>query len=164
MKAIEFDATISPDGKIDVAKPLRDALPQKPVRVILLWKEQDEEEAAWQEAALSIFREGDGPYDVLYDHGCRTATPKDNQEVSEISFVIPSEVVQTTRMTEGELAREMGVLLFQMEKLTLGQASRLAGMSQLQFQHLLASRQIPVHYDVAEFEEDVKTLRELGRL
>jgi hypothetical protein len=68
MKAIEFDTTILPDGKIDVPEPLRDALPPQPVRVILLWTEQEEEEAAWQEAALSIFREGDGPYDALYDN------------------------------------------------------------------------------------------------
>jgi len=81
-----------------------------------------------------------------------------------MGLVIPAEIVQATRMTEAELAQEIAVFLFQKEKLTLGQASRLAGMSQLQFQHLLASRQIPVHYDVAEFEEDLKTLRELGRL
>ena len=37
-------------------------------------------------------------------------------------------------------------------------------MSYLEFQHLLASRQIPVHYDVAEFEQDLETLGELGRL
>jgi predicted HTH domain antitoxin len=55
----------------------------------------------------------------------------------------------------------MPVLLFEKEKLTLAQASHLAGVSRLQFQHLLASRQIPVHYDVAEFEEDLRTLQEL---
>ena len=49
-------------------------------------------------------------------------------------------------------------------ELTLGQASSLAAMSQLEFQRLLASRQITIHYGVAEFEEDLKTLRELGRL
>ena len=81
-----------------------------------------------------------------------------------MSLVIPAEIVQATHMTEAELAQEIAVLLFQKEKLTLEQASRFAGMSQLQFQHLLASRQIPVHYDVADFEVDLKTLRELGRL
>ncbi len=68
MKAIEFNATILPDGKIDVPELLRDTLPHEPVRVILLWTEQEEEEAAWQEAALSIFRAGDGPHDALYDN------------------------------------------------------------------------------------------------
>jgi len=67
-------------------------------------------------------------------------------------------------MTPEELRQEIAVLLFQKDKLTLGQASQLAGINWLQFQHLLASRQIPIHYDVVEFEEDLKTLRELGRL
>lgn len=81
-----------------------------------------------------------------------------------MNVIIPDEILQATRMTEEELRQEIAILLFQKEKLTLGQASRLAGMSQLQFQHLLASRQISVHYDVAEFEEDLKMLKELGRL
>jgi len=34
-------------------------------------------------------------------------------------------------------------------------------MSQLPFQFLLASRQIPIHYDVAEFEADLQTLKEV---
>ena len=75
---------------------------------------------------------------------------------------IPDDILQATRMSEEELKRELAILLFQKEKLTLGQARRLAGMNLLQFQHLLASRQIPVHYDVAEFEEDLKALQELG--
>ena len=75
---------------------------------------------------------------------------------------IPDDILQATRMSAEELKRELAILMFQREKLTLGQASRLAGMNLLQFQHLLASRQIPVHYDVAEFEEDLKALRELG--
>jgi hypothetical protein len=68
MRAIEFNTTILSDGKISLPESLHDVIPQKPVRVILLWTEQEEEEAAWQEASLSIFREGDGPYDALYDN------------------------------------------------------------------------------------------------
>jgi predicted HTH domain antitoxin len=81
--------------------------------------------------------------------------------MDKMSLVIPDEILQATGMSEAELRQEIAVLLFQKEKLTLGQASRLAGINQLQFQHLLASRQIPVHYDVSELEEDLKTLREL---
>ena len=81
-----------------------------------------------------------------------------------MSLVIPDTILHTARMTAAELAQEVAVLLYQKEKLTLGQASQLAEMSQLQFQHLLASRRIPVHYDVAEFEADLDTLREMGRL
>jgi predicted HTH domain antitoxin len=81
-----------------------------------------------------------------------------------MSVIIPDEILLTTRMSEAELMQEIAVMLFQKEKLTLAQASRLAGMNRLQFQHLLASRQIPVHYDVAEFESDIKTLQEMGYL
>ena len=76
--------------------------------------------------------------------------------------VLPDDVLQATGMTAEELRQEIAVLLFQKEKLTLSQASRLAAMNRLQFQHLLASRDIPVHYDTAEFEADLKTLKELG--
>ena len=79
-----------------------------------------------------------------------------------MGLVIPDDILQATRMSEEELSQEIAILLFQKEKLTLGQASRLARMSRLQFQHLLASRHIPVHYDVAEFEEDLNTLKELA--
>ena len=81
-----------------------------------------------------------------------------------MSLVISDDVLETARITAAELAQEISVLLYQREKLTLGQAAKLAQMSQLQFQHLLASRSIPVHYDVSEFEADLQTLREMGRL
>jgi predicted HTH domain antitoxin len=67
-------------------------------------------------------------------------------------------------MSADELMQELAVTLFQREKLTLGQASRLARMGCVQFQHLLASRRIPVHYDVADFEADLQTLRGMKRL
>ena len=81
-----------------------------------------------------------------------------------MSILISDDILQSARLTEDEFKQEIAVLLFQKEKLTLAQASRFAGMSRLQFQHLLASRNIPVHYDIAEFEEDLKTLKESGRL
>lgn len=80
-----------------------------------------------------------------------------------MSIVIPDDIFQATRMTEAEMRQEIAVLLFSKEKLTLGQASRLADMSMLQFQHLLAGRAIPCHYDMAEFDEDLKTLDSLSR-
>jgi predicted HTH domain antitoxin len=80
---------------------------------------------------------------------------------TKMSVVIPDEILHAARMTEEEFKQEIALFLFEKNKLTLAQASRLAGVSRLQFQHLLASRQIPVHYDVAEFEEDLRTLQAL---
>ncbi|MBV9389176.1 MAG: UPF0175 family protein [Chroococcidiopsidaceae cyanobacterium CP_BM_ER_R8_30] len=81
-----------------------------------------------------------------------------------MAVVIPDEVLKSAQMTETELKQEIALMLFHKEKLTLAQASRLAGMPRIQFQHLLASRQIPIHYDIAELESDIATLRETGYL
>jgi predicted HTH domain antitoxin len=59
--------------------------------------------------------------------------------------------------------QELALTLFQQERLTLAQASHLAGMSQLEFQALLAQRQIPIHYGIEEFREDLETLRRVNR-
>ncbi len=67
-------------------------------------------------------------------------------------------------MSKPEIKRELALALFQQERLTLGQARRLAGMTHLDFQALLGERQIPIHYGVDEFREDLRTLRQMGRL
>jgi predicted HTH domain antitoxin len=81
-----------------------------------------------------------------------------------MNIIVPDEILTITRMTEAEMRQEIAVMLFQKEKLTLAQASRFAGINRIAFQHLLASRQIPVHYDVEDFEQDIKNLQEIGRL
>ncbi len=81
-----------------------------------------------------------------------------------MSLTIPDALLQAAHMSEAELRQEIAVLLFQRDKLTLAQASRFAHLSRLQFQHVLASRQIPLHYDVTDVEEDLHTLHRLGRL
>lgn len=80
-----------------------------------------------------------------------------------MSVTIPDEVLQAARMSEAELRQELAVLLYEKDRLTLAQASRLSGLERLRFQQLLASRGIPVHYDVEDFERDLATLRDLGR-
>ncbi len=84
--------------------------------------------------------------------------------VTNMTLTIPDDLLSTTRMSEKEILQELAVTLFTREKLTLAQASRLAQLNRYQFQHLLASRNISIHYDVAEFEEDIATLNRLGRL
>ena len=77
---------------------------------------------------------------------------------------IPEDILHSARMTSDELKREIAVLLFQKQRLTLGQASQLAVMPTAEFQHLLASRDIGPHYDVEDLEDDVETLCKLGRV
>lgn len=77
---------------------------------------------------------------------------------------LPGQILSLTGMTEQELRLEIAIMLFQREKLTLAQASKLSQLDFLQFQHLLASRKISVHYDIEELEQDLSTLKDLGRM
>lgn len=81
-----------------------------------------------------------------------------------VSIEIPQEVLHAARMTPEDIKRELALLLFQQGKLSFGKAREMAGMTVWAFQHLLGSREIPIHYDVAEYEEDLATLQTLGRL
>ena len=81
-----------------------------------------------------------------------------------MAITVPDDILAAAQMSEPELVRELAVTLFQQERLTLAQASRMAEMSQLAFQALLAGRQIPVHYGVEEFREDMRTLHRTERL
>ena len=83
---------------------------------------------------------------------------------SKISIEIPHEVIHATRMTPEELKRDLAVYLFQQGKLSFGKAREMTGMTVWAFQQLLGSREIPIHYDLADYEEDLTTLKELGRL
>ena len=58
----------------------------------------------------------------------------------------------------------MALHLYAQGRLSIGKARELAGMALWEFRQLLASRRIAPHYDAADLDEDVATLRELGRL
>lgn len=79
-----------------------------------------------------------------------------------MSLVISDDIIQVSGLSEREFLIEIVIMLFQQEKISLGKASELLEMHRMQFQRLLADRGICVHYDVAEFQEDLKTLQEMG--
>jgi predicted HTH domain antitoxin len=67
-------------------------------------------------------------------------------------------------MTPEGLKQELAIHLFEQGKLSFGKARELADVTVWQFQQLLGSRGIPVHYDVSDYEEDLATLKDLGQL
>ncbi len=81
-----------------------------------------------------------------------------------VLFEIPREVLRASRMTEDDLRRELALHLFEEEKLSFGKARELAEMSVWDFQKLLGSRGLPVHYDAEAYENDRETLTWLGRI
>ncbi len=81
-----------------------------------------------------------------------------------MSIIISDEILASTRMTEDEMKLEIAIMLFQKDKLTLAQASRIAGINRIAFQHILASRQIPIHYGIEDLKQDLENLQKMGRL
>ncbi|MBN2536092.1 MAG: UPF0175 family protein [Spirochaetales bacterium] len=58
---------------------------------------------------------------------------------------------------ESEIKCKLAVYLFQENKLSFGQARQLAEMNIWDFIDVLRSHKVPLHYDLSEYEEDLKT-------
>lgn len=74
---------------------------------------------------------------------------------------IPDQIIEQSGLSVKEILLKVAVVLFQEEKLTLGQASKLAGLHQFEFQKELAARKIPVHYGEEDFERDLQTIAKI---
>jgi predicted HTH domain antitoxin len=83
---------------------------------------------------------------------------------SVLTLEVPQDILDSARLTISELKVEMAVYLYAQGRLSIGKAHELAGMTLWEFRQLVASRRISPHYDAADLDEDVATLRELGRL
>lgn len=75
-----------------------------------------------------------------------------------MSLVISDDLLKASGLSEKELFLEIVLMLFRQEKISLGKASELMELHRMELQKLLSERGICVHYDVAEFQEDLKTL------
>lgn len=67
-------------------------------------------------------------------------------------------------LTEADAQLDLAVGLYTAERISLAKAARFVGLSRLAFQHVLATRGIPINYDQAELQHDVDTLTQLGQL
>lgn len=80
------------------------------------------------------------------------------------SIEVPQDILDSARLTVPELKVEIAVYLYSQGRLSIGKARELASMSLWEFRQLLASRRIAPHYGETELQEDIATLRGLGRL
>jgi len=76
---------------------------------------------------------------------------------------IPEDILLASRMSSKDIVVELAIHLFETGKLSLGKAKSLANMSLWEFQNLLASRGIPVSYDVDDYHDDLETLKKLKK-
>lgn len=73
-------------------------------------------------------------------------------------LIIPSAILQGIQITPSELLVEIAVHLYDTERLTMGQAKKLAGLTQIEFQKELAKRNVCIKYDVQDWEKDMANL------
>ncbi len=76
-------------------------------------------------------------------------------------LVIPAKVLEQMHLTGEQVLIELAVYLYSQQKLTMGQARRLADLDQLSFQHELAKRDVYIHYTIEEIKKDVENLQDI---
>ena len=79
-----------------------------------------------------------------------------------MSLIITDEILDSAKISKEELQKEIAVILFQKNNLSLGKASEIAGLSREKFQYLLASREISVHYTIADLKQDMESLAQVN--
>lgn len=83
------------------------------------------------------------------------------QKIIKIS--IPSDLFLALNKSEDELRNELtlytAIQFYMNNKLTIGKAARLAGLTKIEFETLLAKNRIPISkLDINDIEADIKKL------
>jgi predicted HTH domain antitoxin len=80
-----------------------------------------------------------------------------------ISIEFPADILLALNANEAELKNNIKISLairfYQQQKLTIGKAAQLAGLSRLNFELLLAENQVPIsNLDIDDINSDSKKL------
>ena len=75
---------------------------------------------------------------------------------------LPDEIILPLNLTEGELRLELAISLYAARKISFGKARQLADTDWFTFRKILAQREVPAHYELEDFEEDLKSLSHLS--
>jgi len=76
-------------------------------------------------------------------------------------FNVPDPILQQAGVSPSEILLKLAILLFQEDRISLGQASKLANMHMVQFQKELAKRNIPIHYGQEDYLNDKRIVENL---
>lgn len=76
-------------------------------------------------------------------------------------LVISGSVLKELRMSPSELMIDLAVYLYDLERLTIGQAKKLADLTQIEFQKEMSKRGVFIKYDIEDLEKDLLTLKSM---
>lgn len=76
-----------------------------------------------------------------------------------MTLQIPDEILRAAGLDEQGMMLELACRLFDMNRLPLTQAARLAGIERSEFEDALHNRSIPIYrYDQSDFHEDMNAI------
>jgi predicted HTH domain antitoxin len=89
----------------------------------------------------------------------------DSNAVSTVNVELAEELLQAADVADAQPSRSASKLialeLFREQRISLGKAAELAGVSVEEFMTFSAERQVPLHYTMADWEADRATARDI---
>jgi predicted HTH domain antitoxin len=78
-----------------------------------------------------------------------------------VNLIISDEVLEAAELSERDLRIELALALYTRGNLSLGKAAEVAEVSVSELMRQMGDREIPLNYDAADLEHDLRTLRKL---
>ncbi len=82
-----------------------------------------------------------------------------------ISVKVPRDLVRILKVRDAEVPKlvrlYLAIELYREGMVSLGKDAEIAGVSMWEMMEILASRNVPIQYDVEDLEKDIKTSEEI---
>lgn len=75
---------------------------------------------------------------------------------------IPDETLSDINISPAELLIDVAVYLYEKQRLSIGQARKLAGLDLLSFQKELSKRNVYLNYNIDDLNKDILNLGNIG--
>ena len=85
--------------------------------------------------------------------------------MGEICVKVPRDLVRILKVRDEDITKlvrlYLAIELYREGKVSLGKAAEIVGVSKWEMMEILASKNIPIQYDVEDLKKDIKTLEEM---
>jgi len=85
--------------------------------------------------------------------------------MGEICVKVPRDLVRILKVRDEDIPKlvrlYLAIELYREGKVSLGKAAEIVGVSKWEMMEILASKNIPIQYDVEDLKKDIKTLEEM---
>ena len=74
-------------------------------------------------------------------------------------IIIPENLFASSGKTEAEIRLAFAVFMYSDLKVSAGKAAQFAGLTRMVFWEELGNRNVPINYDIPDFEQDLENIR-----